>query len=90
MNFPDRVGGRKLSSYVDWIAPAYLITLVGFPAGSVPAGRSSQGLPVGLQIVAPRFGEPQILGLAKVIQQMKSDRLAAVYLNGVLRGEPRA
>jgi amidase len=64
INFPDMIAGKRLTSYVDWIAPAYLITLVGFPAGSVPAGKASNGLPVGLQIVAPRLSEPRILGLA--------------------------
>lgn len=69
MNFPDEVAGRKLTNYVDWIAPAFLVTLVGFPAGSVPAGKTKQGLPVGLQIVAPRFGEPRILGIAKLVER---------------------
>jgi amidase len=68
MNYPDEVGGRKLAHYIDWIAPAFLITLVGFPAASVPAGLSRSGLPVGLQIVGPRFSEPRILGLAKLVQ----------------------
>ncbi len=67
-NFPAEVGGRKLTNYIDWIAPAFLITLVGFPAGSVPAGKSKSGLPVGLQIVGPRFSEPGILSLAKLVQ----------------------
>jgi amidase len=49
--------------------PAFLITLVGFPAGSVPAGKTAQGLPVGLQIVGPRFSDPRILGLAKLVQR---------------------
>jgi Asp-tRNA(Asn)/Glu-tRNA(Gln) amidotransferase A subunit family amidase len=72
--------GKRLTSYVDWIAPAYLITLVGFPAGSVPAGKASNGLPVGFQIVAPRLGEPRILGLAKLIQRANPDRMAAIQL----------
>ena len=69
-NFPDKINGRKFENYVDWIAPAFLITLVSLPAGSVPAGMTSDGLPVGLQIVAPRFEEPRILSLAKIVQQM--------------------
>lgn len=69
INFPNRIGDKKLHSYVDWIAPAYLITLIGLPAGSVPAGTASNGLPVGIQIVAPRLNEPRILGLAKLIQR---------------------
>jgi amidase len=67
-NFPDEINGKKLENYIDWIAPAFLITLVGFPAGSVPAGKSKSGLPVGLQIIGPRFSEPNILRLAKLVQ----------------------
>jgi amidase len=68
-NYPSEINGRKLANYVDWIAPAFLVTLVSLPAGSVPAGLTRAGLPVGLQIVAPRFEEPLILSLAKLIQQ---------------------
>jgi amidase len=69
MNFPSEIAGRKLESYIDWIAPTFLITLVSLPAGSVPAGLTRDGLPVGLQIVAPRFEEPAILSLAKLVAQ---------------------
>jgi len=69
-NFPTEVNGRKLDNYTDWIAGSFLITLMSLPAGSVPAGMTNDGLPVGLQIVGPRFDEPRILGLAKIIQTM--------------------
>jgi amidase len=69
MNFPTEINGRTFENYVDWIAPAFLITLVSLPAGSVPAGKTQDGLPVGLQIVAPRLEEPTILSVAKLVQQ---------------------
>jgi amidase len=69
MNFPNTINGRQFDNYVDWIAPAFLITLVSLPAGSVPAGKTSDGLPVGLQVVAPRFQEPRILSIAKLVQE---------------------
>jgi amidase len=69
MNFPREINGQTFENYIDWIAPAFLVTLVSLPAGSVPAGKTGDGLPVGLQIVAPRFEEPRILSLAKLIQQ---------------------
>ncbi len=43
---------------------------MSLPGGSVPAGKTADGLPVGMQIVGARFEEPKILSLAKVIQQM--------------------
>jgi amidase len=69
MNFPDTINGRSFENYIDWIAPAYLITLVSLPAATAPAGLSADGLPIGMQIVAPRFEEPLILRVARVIQR---------------------
>jgi amidase len=69
MNFPDQLNGQKFENYIDWIAPAFLITLVSLPAASAPAGLARDGLPVGIQIVAPRFEEPRILSLASLIQR---------------------
>jgi len=69
MDFPDRINGRPLENYIDWIAPAYLITLVSLPAATAPAGLTREGLPVGMQIVAPRFAEPLILSVARLIHQ---------------------
>jgi amidase len=68
-NFPEEINGKKLENYIDWIAPAFLITLVSLPAASAPAGLTRGGLPVGMQIVAPRFEEPKILSLASVIHR---------------------
>jgi amidase len=68
-NYPDEINGRKLDNYIDWLAPTFLVTLVSLPAGSVPAGKTRDGLPVGMQIVAPRFEEPRILSIAKLVQQ---------------------
>ena len=68
-NFPDRINGRALDDYTDWFASNYIITLVSLPAASAPAGLTADGLPVGMQIVAPRFEEPLILRVARCIHQ---------------------
>lgn len=69
LNFPSEINGRTFENYVDWIAPAFLVTLVSLPAGSAPAGLTRDGLPVGMQIVAPRFEEPLILRVAKLVHR---------------------
>jgi len=69
MNFPTEINGQKFENYIEWIAPAFLVTLVSLPAGSVPAGLTADGLPVGMQVVAPRFEEPLILRVAKLVHQ---------------------
>ena len=45
--------------------------LAGLPAASVPFG-SDQGLPLGLQIVAPAGGEPAVLALAAQFEQLRA------------------
>ena len=46
-----------------------LFNLCGVPACSVPAGRV-RGLPVGLQIVAPRFEDARVLQVAALIERL--------------------
>jgi amidase len=69
MNFPDAINGKRFENYIDWIAQAFLITLVSLPAATAPAGLSADGLPIGIQIVAPRFEEPLILRVAQAIHR---------------------
>jgi amidase len=68
-NFPDLINGKTFENYIDWIAPSFLVTLVSLPAASAPAGLTADGLPIGVQIVAPRFEEPMILNLAGFIHR---------------------
>jgi Asp-tRNA(Asn)/Glu-tRNA(Gln) amidotransferase A subunit family amidase len=69
-NFPTVINGKTFANYTDWIAGSFLVTLMSLPGGSVPAGKTGDGLPVGMQIVGARFEEPRILSLAKIIQRM--------------------
>ena len=39
-------------------------SLCGVPAVTIPAGRGPAGLPLGLQIVGPRFSDGQVLSVA--------------------------
>jgi aspartyl-tRNA(Asn)/glutamyl-tRNA(Gln) amidotransferase subunit A len=45
------------------------ISVYGLPAISIPCGYSESGLPIGLQIVGPRFGEPKALALAHAYER---------------------
>jgi amidase len=65
-NYPLEIAGRKLETYIDWVAQTFLVSLAALPAASVPAGLAG-ALPVGLQIIGPRLSEPRILGCAKLV-----------------------
>src|SRR5688500_10073869 len=67
-NYPEAVAGQKMKTYVDWLAPTFLLSLTGLPVGSVPCGLDSGGMPVGLQVVGPAGGEEAVLALMGVVQ----------------------
>jgi amidase len=67
-NYPETVAGRKMETYVDWIAPTFVLSLTGLPVASVPCGLDPDGLPVGLQIVGRPQGEEAVLALAAQVQ----------------------
>jgi amidase len=58
------VAGVRMDSYVDWMRSCYYISVTGHPALSIPAGFTSDGLPVGLQIVGRREWDWSVLDLA--------------------------
>ncbi|MDA0238767.1 MAG: amidase family protein [Proteobacteria bacterium] len=70
IRYVEEIEGAKLKSYVDWIAITFMITLTGCPAISIPCGFSEDGLPIGLQIVAPPRGEAKLLSAAAAIEDM--------------------
>ena len=61
---PDTVGGRKVERYYDVFLTAYAFSVTGLPAMSIPCGFTSEGLPVGLQVVGPRLREDLLLRFA--------------------------
>jgi amidase len=68
-NYPDSIAGRPMQTYVDWIAPTFVLSLTGLPVASVPCGFDASGLPVGLQIVGKPQCEEAVLALAAVVQR---------------------
>jgi Asp-tRNA(Asn)/Glu-tRNA(Gln) amidotransferase A subunit family amidase len=53
------------------------LNVTGHPGVSVPLGLDSYGVPFGLQIVAPRFGDALGLGLAAHLERERPWALAA-------------
>jgi len=44
------------------------VNLAGIPGISIPCGEDHQGLPIGMQILGPQFGEPTILRVADYLE----------------------
>ncbi|MEA2626458.1 MAG: amidase [Candidatus Binatota bacterium] len=65
----------KLESYVDealaWLPFTFPFNATGQPACSLPNGFSSDGLPIGLQIVGRPQDEPMIISLAAAFEEAR-------------------
>ena len=67
--YPTSVAGTPMSTYVDWMRSCWYVTFMACPAISVPAGFTTRGLPVGIQLVGPHRGDWSVLQLAHAFEQ---------------------
>ncbi|MFZ5633421.1 MAG: amidase [Bacillota bacterium] len=65
---PNEIEGRPVDPYSGWYL-TYPFNLTGHPAASIPCGLSEDGLPIGLQIIGPRFGEPVVLRASALFEK---------------------
>ena len=65
---PGWVAGRP-TEYLSWTAFTYPFNVTCQPAASVPCGRDSDGLPVGLQIVGRRGEDALVLRAARAFER---------------------
>ena len=66
--YPTEIEGEPMTSYTDWMASCFSITVTGCPAISVPCGIGPSGLPVGLQIVTPRGSDRRTLAIGAAFE----------------------
>jgi amidase len=69
LEYPTEVAGEPMTSYVDWMRSAYLISATGCPALSVPGGFTADGLPVGLQVIGPHRADLAVLQAAYAFER---------------------
>ena len=62
--YVERVGDHQFENYVDWLYIVSALTLTSCPVISVPAGFTTSGLPVGIQLMARPRGEAELLSYA--------------------------
>ena len=61
--------GRDQPANPRYVSNCMPFNLLGLPAISIPCGFSVDGLPIGLMIVGPRFGEAKVLALAAAYER---------------------
>ncbi len=66
--YPTEIEGVAMETYLDWMESCWCVTVTGLPAISVPAGFTSDGLPVGIQLVGRRHADLHLLRIAHAFE----------------------
>lgn len=71
--YPTDIDGTPMKDYLEWMQSCARITVtscpaLSLPAGFSPSGSSEDGLPIGMQIVAPVRAEARLLAFAKSVE----------------------
>ncbi len=64
----DRIAGQSVDPHLGWSPFSWPINLTGLPAATIPCGVDADGMPVGLQIVAPWLEEGLIFRVAAAFE----------------------
>ena len=64
-----QIDGQPCKTYIDWFSVTFALTMTACPTISIPCGFTSQGLPVGIQIMGKPRGEAALLLAAKQFEQ---------------------
>ena len=67
--YPTEIAGTRMGDYLDWMRSCWYISFMSNPAISVPAGFTTTGLPVGIQIVGRHRDEWSVLQIAHAFEQ---------------------
>ena len=76
---PSEIDGREVRPG-DWSPFTFPMNLTGQPAATIPAGWTTEGLPIGLQIVGPHLGDEKVLRASAAFEAASpwADRWPAV------------
>ncbi|MEF8800940.1 MAG: amidase [Halapricum sp.] len=66
---PDEVAGESIHPLYGWFL-TWPFNMTDHPAASVPAG-FADGLPVGLQVVGPRFDDERVISIAAALERVR-------------------
>ena len=68
--FIDEIDGKACKTYIDWFSITFALTMTSCPVISIPCGFTSDGLPVGIQILGKPRSEATLLQFAHLFEKM--------------------
>lgn len=66
---PTSVNGEPVNAQAGWCL-TYPANLTGHPAASVPVGFTSEGVPVGVQVMSQRFADDLVLKTCAIVEEI--------------------
>ena len=69
MMYPSKINGVNVSPTA-WMPFSFPFNLTGHPAASIPSDWSSNGLPIGMQIIGKKFDEMTVLQVSKAFEEL--------------------
>ena len=69
LQFPTIIDGKQVGSGA-WLPFTYPFNLSGHPAASIPCGWSSDGVPIGMQIIGKRLDDLKVLQVSKAFEDI--------------------
>jgi amidase/aspartyl-tRNA(Asn)/glutamyl-tRNA(Gln) amidotransferase subunit A len=67
---PTVINGQDVDPLIGWCL-TYPLNFTGHPAASIPAGFTSDGLPVGMQVVGRRFADGVVLAASAAFERVR-------------------
>jgi amidase/aspartyl-tRNA(Asn)/glutamyl-tRNA(Gln) amidotransferase subunit A len=67
---PSQVAGEEIDPLLGWCL-TYPLNFSGNPAASIPAGLSSSGLPIGMQIIGSRYADLNVLSASAAFERIR-------------------
>jgi amidase/aspartyl-tRNA(Asn)/glutamyl-tRNA(Gln) amidotransferase subunit A len=67
---PSEINGISIDPMLGWVL-TYFLNFSGHPAASVPAGLTTDSLPVGMQIIGKRYGDADVLTASGVLERVR-------------------
>ncbi|MED5299927.1 MAG: amidase [Pseudomonadota bacterium] len=71
--FPTHVGGQAVERFQDVFLATYVFSVTGLPMISLPCGITKDGRPVGMQVIAKRFCDDQVITLGAAYEKVASE-----------------